>query len=329
MNYKELAKKAHVSESTVSKALSGSRDISTALSDEIFRLALQTGYFEDRRRRKHDVNTERPIIVAILCPEINSPDYSRTVEIFQEKFMQQGIETAVYNYHFNKEKMNQLIKLLLVRNCADGIITFSPVDALFARPPVPIVCLESTGAVCGGYDSVCSDQKAAMLDAVKYLNALGHRRIGFIGENHTPAKESWFQEALEELRLPVEPDQIFRSQKRFEEAGIEGAAHYLKTGDFATAYICAYDEIALGFIHRLTQNGIRIPEDVSVVGFNDIPYAAYAKIPLTTVHFFEESQYDSAIDLLTKKLRNADAPIQHITLEHRIAVRGTTAPPKE
>ena len=91
--------------------------------------------------------------------------------------------------------------------------------------------------------------------------------------------------------------------------------------------IAAYDEIALGMIFELKRNGIRIPDDLSVVGIDDIPYASYSQPPLTTVRLYGEERYGMIVDMLYDKIYGDCDTIQHIAAETKLIIRESAAPP--
>lgn len=98
----------------------------------------------------------------------------------------------------------------------------------------------------------------------------------------------------------------------------------LGSGSMPTAVICAYDEIALGLIHSLSERGVCVPRDISIVGINDIPMAAYSSVPLTTVRFFEREQGRIAVELLYDKMFEKSRIIQHIRIDHELMIRRST-----
>ena len=104
------------------------------------------------------------------------------------------------------------------------------------------------------------------------------------------------------------------------------ALEILKQKNRPTAVVAAYDEVALGLISTLSHNGIRVPEDLSVMGINNIPSGAHAQIPLTSVDTFSEEQYKTAVDLLFDKISTESQTVRHITIEPQIVERETTKP---
>ena len=117
---------------------------------------------------------------------------------------------------------------------------------------------------------------------------------------------------------------MYSVEARFEQIGHVAALQILEQKERPTAILAAYDEVAIGLVSTLMQHGIRVPEDISVMGINNIPSAAHAQIPLTTVETFSEEQYAMAVDVLYDRIRDENRPVRHIVIEHRIIERETT-----
>lgn len=304
MTYKKIAKIAHVSLSTVSKALSGSCEISEELREKIIKIAIDCGYFAEKGKRKIEHIGKNDIVVAIICPEIISVSYAGEIAAIKKELEDRGALAAVYVYDFDDEKLNSIIKKITVTNCADGIILFHT-PSFTERPSIPIVCI-STPAT--DYDTLLYDVNACLSDIVTYLKTLGHEDIAFVGELQTKIKLEAYKTALAACGLTYKDENVFIVEDRFEGIGYAAAKQIMEKKILPTAVICAYDEIALSLIHVLTENGIDVPNTISVVGINDIPMSAYSAIPLTTVRVFEKEQAKIAVKYCT--IRYSEKPKQ-------------------
>ena len=322
MTYKQIAKLANVSLSTVSKALSGSKEISEELSQKIINIAMEQGYFEEKGKRKIEYAKSEMLTVAVVCPEIISIAYARDITAIKNEIEARGGFVSVYVYDFDGDKLNRIIEMITVRNCADGIIVFPTEESSIIKSSIPIVAISHQHDV--KYDTVCCDMEACFLDMVKYLKDLGHKRIAFVGEINTMGKLTEYKRGMEKCGLVYNEEDVYIIKERFEQIGYDAADEMLKKGNLPTAVICAYDEIALALIHSFSQNGIEVPGSVSVMGINDIPAASYLQIPLTTVNTFCEEQGSAAINLLYDKILGKSKGIQHITIEHELIKRKST-----
>ena len=117
MNYKKIAQIANVSVSTVSKALSGSKEVSDELAKRIIDIAMSGGYFEEKGKRKIEYTNEKELSIAVVCPEIVSIEYAREITAIKRAVEARSAVAAVYVYDFDCEKLDKIIKTLTVRNC--------------------------------------------------------------------------------------------------------------------------------------------------------------------------------------------------------------------
>ena len=327
MTYKKIAQIAHVSVSTVSKALSGSKEVSEDVTLEIIRIAKELGYFEKKSKRKIEYTKMDSIAVAIICPEIISISYADEITAIKKEIELFRGFPAVYVYDFDEKKLGRILEHITVRNCADGIVLF-PIGNSVPKQSIPMVCMSKDCNI--PHDTVSCDSDIYILDMVRYLKNLGHSDIAFIGELNTISKSNAYKNAMIELGLPYTEENEYIINERFEEIGYQAAKQIIEKGKLPTAIICAYDEIALAIIHKFTKLGIKIPEQVSVMGINDIPMSAYAQIPLTTVRVFKEEQGAIAVNILYDKIFGNSDTIQHISIEHRLIERQSTGKaPKE
>ncbi|MBR2616005.1 MAG: substrate-binding domain-containing protein, partial [Clostridia bacterium] len=171
------------------------------------------------------------------------------------------------------------------------------------------------------FDSVCTDRGWGIRQAVAHLKEMGHKRIGFLGEYLTRHTCTAFREALRSLDLEIHEDRIVSSPKRKAEAGFDGADLILSRGECPDAVFCAYDAIAFGAISRFHQSGLSVPEDISVISYNDIPLARFATPPLTTISTPVEATTDAALNLLYKRMQNPLSPRQSVTLSCDLVLR--------
>jgi LacI family transcriptional regulator len=320
MTYNKIAKSAHVSLSTVSKALSGSKEISEDLAKKIIDIAIEQGYFENKHKRKIQYTKNKALTIAIICPEIISFAYARDITAIKNEIDSRDGLTSIYVYDFSIEKLNQIIKTITVRNCADGIILF-PIYDEFKRTSIPMVAISQNTS---DIDSVFHDMYSCFDDIIGYLKSLGHKDIAFVGETYTMSKFYAYNNSLKKFGLPFKEDNVYIINERFEQIGYHAVEQMLKKRHLPTAVICAYDEIALAMIHSLSAHNIKIPQQISIVGINDIPASEYAQVPLTTVRIFQEEQGEIAINLLYDKIFNGSKNIQHITVNHELIKRNST-----
>lgn len=324
MNHRKIAELAHVSTSTVSKALSGSREVSNEIAELVRKIALETGYFNEKNKRKAENKRKNDAQISVLCPEIISIHYSRIVTQLKNFIEERGGKVAVYIYDFDADKLNDIIKYLSIKMETDGIILLSARNVNIPTT-IPIVSFDISSSDCN-YDTISVNMSDVFSDIVSFLSKTGHREIGFIGETHTMSKQLHFENAMSKHNIKINPDYIYCIENRFEGIGVEAARQIIEKNLFPTAFITAYDEIAISLIHNLQKAGIRVPEDISIFGMNDIPLAPYIKSSLSTVKFFYDEQAALAVDILYDKIFDCSSTVQHLIVQHELIIRESTSP---
>ena len=179
-------------------------------------------------------------------------------------------------------------------------------------------------------DSVLTDNYQAGYEATLHLINLGHRKIGFIqGHQASSAASHRFEgylQALQNYSIPYYEEFIWNSDLRLE-TGYTIAEEFVKLKEKPSAVISVNDMTSLGFIDGCEKHGIRIPEDLSVISFDDIPIADLKDIQLTTVSQHAEKMGSEAARLLLKQLKNPQAQPERIILTPSVMVRKTTGAP--
>ena len=170
MNHKKIAEQAHVSVSTVSKALAGSSEISKETSERIQRIAIEMGYFKEKSQRKRAYKKNAPPIIAVLLPEMIGSYYPAIAQCIKQFVEEKGGETAFYVYDCEYSKLIKTLDAIILRGSADGAIVVGR-EPLTPRINLPIVCCDCYPAA-KHFDSVCCDKSHVMQDAVAHLKAL-------------------------------------------------------------------------------------------------------------------------------------------------------------
>jgi len=258
--------------------------------------------------------------ITILCPEMISPYYASVVTCLHETIEKAGGIAAMQICGFETAKEKEICEQLIVQNSTDGIICM--VDGDFKiDSPIPILKLSHSSV----YDSAFINWSQGIEEAVEHLKAFGHTKIGFISENLTFIKLDLFKEAMAKSGLVADEKYIYINAKRFEDVGFMAAQEMISRNGYPTAVIAAYDEVALGFMNALSHKGVRFPEDISVIGMNDIPYSVQIDRPLTTISGNVSELCNIAVSLLLKKMNDPKYKvIQHIEVASNLIIRETT-----
>lgn len=188
--------------------------------------------------------------------------------IYQNEIEKNGGISVISSDHFSIANQAELIDYYVSFLRVDGLFVFNLKTPLKKGYNIPIISL--LGNTDNTVDSVQVDYEAGIKEAVTYLNSLGHREIAFIGEKLTIGKERLFLSADDGLAGKY---YAVRSSYRFGEAGVDGIRQVFDSGKCPTAIICAYDDMAIGAIRYLHEKGYSIPEDMSVIGMDNIEVA--------------------------------------------------------
>lgn len=298
MTLKELARKANVSVSTASKALHYSKELHNDTIELVNRIARENGYFSDIRKQRQGTTKNKPLRFAVICPEIVSIHYTQIATTINDFLSAHNAVAEIRICNFDSELEREIMLSCLSTTDIDGVITLSTGEK-FEDAELPVV-----GTVVGRVNnSVNIDIYGGYEQAVKYLVEQGHRKIGYIGENLTKSKQRYVEEIIGKFGLKVDGRFILRSPYRFEKAGYTAICELIDSGiDLPTAFIAAYDEIAMGAVSALLNKGIRVPDDVSVIGMNNVPATEYFPVPMTTVGFDVDKLCRSAVETIFKCL---------------------------
>jgi DNA-binding LacI/PurR family transcriptional regulator len=222
----------------------------------------------------------------------------------------------------------------LLRVAFDGVI-FHPTHATAAeltdlarhRP----VVLVGENVPDTGLDRVSIDNAAAADDVTSHLTGLGRRTIAFVGNRVEPIEPSHlrlegYRSALERADLTVR-DELLVDTAEFDQAhGLAGAARLMDSHPDVDGIVCANDLIAIGVLRQLRQLGVRVPDDVAVTGWDNIPDSAYTAPTLTTIEAQVEEIAAHTVDLLLKRIEDPKRPAEDVTVKHDLVVRESSTP---
>ena len=296
MTLKDIAARAGVSISTVSRVINNkdTKAASQELQDKIWAIVRETGYTPNAAARslkmgKNDspnIKEKRGIacIVARSADAIDEPffmDLSRSIE--KEAF-KQGYNLR---YTFSAFDLNSLTTFNIISNTkVDGVVVLGRFDSnlsSFLKKHYKNIVYAGLNSIDYSYDQIICDGYKASVAAVKYLAALRHTNIGYIGEVNNEARYKGYSAALKELSLPLNHKSIVNSRLSTD-GGYHGAKELLLNNRNITAIFCANDTTAIGALKALKENNLRIPEDISIISIDDIDMAQYVSPMLTTVH---------------------------------------------
>jgi LacI family transcriptional regulator, repressor for deo operon, udp, cdd, tsx, nupC, and nupG len=330
---KDIAQRAGVSVMTVSKVLRNEPDVSAATKNRVGALAQEMGYVPDVMAQS--LRTRSTRLIGLIIPAITNPIFARLLLAVEDRVQQAGCD-LVFGHTLNRpEREEHLIRRMLSRR-VNGLLLF-PVHRLESRSPayeelrrhgLPTVILGPLTLACADFPNVQVDDIQASYGATQHLLDLGHRRIAyFVG----PPAAIWAQErfqgyqrALRDAGLGVEDDLVFQAGGTIEE-GARAALQLLQERVDATAVQAVNDLVAIGAANQLLDQRLRIPDDLSVVGFGNVLTASFFRVPLTTVRQPKHSMGLAAMDMLEALIRGERPESRRLPAS--LLVRSSTAPP--
>jgi LacI family repressor for deo operon, udp, cdd, tsx, nupC, and nupG len=323
---KEIAAAANVSVATVSRALQRPEIVNEATRQRIHDVVKRLGYTPNALAR--NLRTARTRLIVALLPDIANPFFSEVIRGIEQVAHENGYSVLLGETQGSLVREQAYADMVAARQ-ADGIITMSPrVPAIPIQGRLPVVnaCEYVKDAQVS---SVYIDNVAAAGVAVDYLAMLGHRDIAFIaGPPSSPIsvdREQGFRLALQRAKLPAQAALVAAGDFSIE-SGERAAELLLSQGKPFSAVFCSNDEMAIGAMRALVSHGLRVPEDVSVVGFDDIRFARYTSPPLTTVAQPKNALGREAMSMMLELLNDAEVPPRKRVLSADLVVRGSTAP---
>jgi DNA-binding LacI/PurR family transcriptional regulator len=326
----EVAKRAEVSPSTVSKALRGSNDINKDTATRISALAVEMGYTLEEKK-----NHYKKQCVGIVCPEIISSYYARIVSKLTDLFREKDIETFLGISDFNGKREAALLEQMISMKmtaiiCITEQNTLSPlIRKNIALHGIPILQI-AMNMQSIGHDNICIDERIGLTLIVSHLTQLGHSKIAFLGEQYSERRLQYFQEAMRDHGL--DENYVFITQTRHWQAGYELVEKLLgrKKRQEITAVVAEYDDIAVGAVRRFGEAGLQVPGDYSIVGFDDAKYCRYLPVALTTVESHVEEMCGISFDIIFKKIKDSSYKVfQHISIAPDLVLRESTGEPRE
>lgn len=295
MSMKKIAETAGVSVATVSKAFHHSKDISEETRKQIFAIAKDLGVYEKYAGERYPQK-----IIAAICPEIQGGFYTEFLQTLNKKITQRGGFLTVSMDDFDAVTAEKLYEYHTKYQKVDGVILVNGKANLNNPLRIPTVFMGDTAEK----DAVSSGMLEFIDAAVRMCKQNGHEKIAFLGEKLTVSKQKHFEKAMEREGLWVYRDMVISSKFRYEAAGRDGIEQLLATGRLPDAILTGYDQIAIGAVQALREHGLSVPEDVSVIGMNDIEGCTYLEAPLTTIKVDMEDLCEKVLELLYRKMEN-------------------------
>ena len=331
MDIREIAKRARVSTATVSRTINRVPTVDPQLAKRVWKVVEQLGYYPNTQARA--LVSGRTRIFGLIVSEITNPFFPEIVQSFEDIAVQNNYEILLTSTVHDPKRMESAVRRMIERR-VDGVavLTFGMEESLLEGlrfRKVPLVFVD-VGPPVPRVSNIRINYQHGIRQAVQHLAALRHERIAFITGplllKSAVTRKNAFAESMREIGLEVEPDLVVEGSHTIE-GGMSAFTQLMKLHKPPTAIMCSNDLTAIGVMRKAYEYGITIPQQMSVVGFDDVRLAEYMIPPLTTVQMSQTEIARLAFKALLAELeRKEPSPGgTEYSLETKLILRKSTA----
>lgn len=307
MDIVQVAKRARVSTATVSRVLNGSELVRPATTERVRKAIAELNYVRNPSARSLRLGRTR--MFGLIVSDIKNPFFPDLIDAFEGIAAEQGIDVIFTHTNYDTNRLQSCVRRMVERG-VDGIaIMTSEMDEAALLPlsssQIAVVLLNQP-ALQDKYRNVAVEYSQGYVQALQHLSSLGHREIGFIAgpsdlSSAVRRRRSW-ETVMKQLRLPIRPGRVVIGDMHLE-GGMNAMKQIFKEKNRPTAVLATNDLMAVGALHAAFSNGFRIPNDLSVVGFDDLPISSMVIPPLTTIQLPRREIAAHAFELLLQDVR--------------------------
>ena len=328
MNIKEVARLAKVSTATVSRTINGSDKVTRETAERVRRAIEELKFYPNTNARA--LGSGRSSLYGLIISDITNPFFPELVKSFEDVAVQYGQEVLIANTNYDKHRMDQCVVRMLQRK-VDGVAIMTSemdehlIDELSSRK-IPLVFLD-TGTVQKGISNISIEYAMGIDAAVKHLRGLGHRTIGFISGpmelTSARVRRKAFLTSMKKHGLNPHKDLIEEGNHRMD-GGHTAMARLLERENRPTAILASNDMTAIGAMGAIFEHGLKVPRDISVIGFDDIAMSAFTQPALTTVRLSRAEIAKLAFRALHDIQNAATAKGEEYSIEPTLVERKST-----
>ncbi|HEV2486777.1 MAG TPA: LacI family DNA-binding transcriptional regulator [Terracidiphilus sp.] len=325
---KDIARLARVSHPTVSRALQNSPLVNAKTAEKIRKIAKESGYRASAVAR--GLVTRRTRTIGLVVTTVSDPFTSEVVTGIEQTANDHGYCVFLADSNADPDRERKIVQSFAEQRVDGIIVTSSRVGALYlpllSEMMVPIVLLNDQHPGAFVHSVMICNQEGSRAVA-EHLVGLGHRRIAYIGDQFGYQSDTerfaGYREALDTARIPFLPELAVRGDGK-PEAAMRAMDELLTLNNPPTAVCCYNDMSALGAMRSIHMHGLRVPEDISIAGFDDLFVASYTQPPLTTVRQPMRRMGQLAMENLIKLMSGQESVVR-IKINAELIVRGSTA----
>jgi len=332
----DLAKKTGFSITTVSKALNNYKDVSEKTRAKILQAAAEMDYLPNAHAQS--LSTKKSWAIGVMFSEANEvgmkhPFFNGIIESFRHATEEHGYDLIFASRNLRNRDMSYLEHFK--HRAVDGIVVVcsdrmdEQVQELM-QSDIPIVVVDMDSANCS---VVYSDNTEGARMAVNYLYELGHRHIAHIAGDSSidagAARVKGYELAMQTLDLPIQPGYLVNAGFFSVEEGKQAMEKLLQLASPPTAVFVAGDQMAIGAIEAVHDHGLRVPEDISIIGYDDIEMIKYITPKLTTIRQDTDEIGEAAAELLIEQMTAKERRTERRVIPVTLIERASCAPVKK
>ncbi|PAR35549.1 substrate-binding domain-containing protein [Vibrio metoecus] len=325
---KDIARLAGVSTSTVSHVINKSRFVSDEIAERVNNAAQQLNYAPSALARSLKMNRTKTI--GMLVTTSTNPFFGEVVKGVERSCYHKGYNLILCNTEGDNQRMKASINTLLQKR-VDGLLLMCStlegerLDVFDRYPDIPVVVMD-WGPILFASDKIQDNSLQGGYMAAKHLIECGHKDIGCITgpliRHQAQMRYEGYKRALAEAGIAINPDWIVESD--FEcEGGYQAFEKLYQRNKLPSALFVSNDMMAMGVIQAASQRGLRVPDDLSLIGYDDVHIAKFMTPALTTIHQPKYRLGKAAVDTLLYRLENPDTTAQVVQLEPTLVVRSS------
>ena len=332
MNIAAIAKRANVSPATVSRTLNQSGPVKAATARKVWRAATELNYYPNSHARA--LVSGRSRLIGLIVSDITNPFFPELIRTFEGLAAHKQYDLLLTSTDYDTARMTACLRRMLERKVDGVAMMTSEMDAglikELARRNVPIVFMD-VGQIGPRMSHVSIDYGNGIRQAVDHVVGLGHKHVAFITgplELHSArTRRQAFVDGLRQHGVTLDR-RLIREGTHTAEGGEKAMNELLAVGRRPTAVVCSNDWTAIGALHAIHAAGLRVPEDLSVVGFDDIPLSSYITPALTSVRMSAQDVGSTAFQALFSLIGEENVEGNVYQVATKLVVRNSTAKPR-
>ena len=324
----DIAKEAGVSVSTVSRVMNNSAAISAQTRARILEAAAQLGY---HRRPEPLIPSKANNVAGVIVPDMMSDYYARFLDAVVEEFAKKGLSALISISHFRTEEAILAVKqmygckvkclLIIIDDCE---VVSEQLLTVVRDAHLPVMFITAAYISDMDFDCLYVDEMRSSVMAVEHLLHRGYKDLAFVGELYTANRRDIFLKTMRRFKMPVRPELIRIGAERAELGGYLRTKELLALQKLPDAIYASYDQLAIGVIHAIREAGLRIPQDIAVIGSTGMPLSGYIEGGLTTVTSPLNEMVSIAVRILVRRIEMPFSQPQQIAIKPILSVRATT-----